>query len=75
MVFIGATQDIGIPHERPSLLCDHTNVIMRVVYCSVTVRVRVRFRIGVSLRISVRIITQASLPCRLLVAGAMSVSF
>ena len=26
MVFIGATQNIRIPHERPSLLYDHTNV-------------------------------------------------
>ena len=31
MIFIGATQNILIPHERPSLLYDHTNVILLVV--------------------------------------------
>ena len=39
MIFIGATQNIRIPHGRPSLLYDHTNVIMMVVvyegfYCN-----------------------------------------
>ena len=38
MIFIGATQNILIPHERLSLLYDHTNVILRVVVLYIHIR-------------------------------------